>query len=125
VRRNRFPAVFGVVLALVGLAPRPATAQGQPRSGVSSVALTAYAAPGVHWSDTGPQATIGRSLTTQLRGMTVNTHYRIERWAPNEPRVVVLENGTPGLVPWERIRAAIVGSDADAVIVDLVVAPAL
>ena len=65
------------------------------------------------------------SLTTQPGGMTVNTHYRIERWAPNQPRVIVLGHGTPGLVPWDRIRAAIVGSDADPVIIDLVVVPAL
>ena len=125
-RRNRFPAVFGAVLVLLGLGLLPATAQGQLRSSVVSVTLTAYAAPGVHWPGTGPQTnSIGGSPTTQLGGMTVNTRFRIERWAPNRPRVVVLPAGTPGVVPWERIRDAIAGTDADPVIIDLVVAPTL
>lgn len=125
-RRNRFPAVFGAVLVLPGLGLLPATAQGQMRSGLASVTLTAYAGPSVQQAGTGLQANrSGGSPTTQLDGMTVNTHYRIERWAPNQPRVIVLAAGTPGVVPWERIRAAIAGWDADPVIIDLVVAPTL
>lgn len=125
-RRNRSPAVFGAVLVLLGLGLLPDTAHGQMRSGLASVTLTAYAAPGVQQAGTGLQANrSGGSPTTQLDGMTVNTHYRIERWAPNQPRVIVLAAGTPGVVPWERIRAAIAGSDADPVIIDLVVAPTL
>lgn len=125
-RRNRFPAGFGAVLVLLGLCLLPGAAQGQLRSSVASVTLIAYAAPGVRWPGTGPQANrIGGSPTTQLGGMTVNTPYRIERWAPNRPRVIVLAAGTPGVVPWERIRDAITGPEADSVIIDLVVAPTL
>jgi len=125
-RRNRFPAAFGAVLVLLGLGLLPATAYGQMRSSVTSVSLTAYAAPGVQRLGTGPQANrIGGDPTTQFGGMTVNTRYRIERWAPNQARLIVLAAGTPGVVPWERIRAAIGGSDADPVIVDLVVEPTL
>jgi len=124
--RNRFPAAFGAALVLLGPGLLPATAQGQMRSGLASVTLTAYAAPGVHQPDTGLEAyRSGGSPTTQLDGMTVNTHYRIERWAPNQPRVILLAAGTPGMVPWERIQAAIAGSDSDRVIIDLVVAPTL
>jgi hypothetical protein len=124
--RNRFPAVFGVVVALLGLGLLPRTAQGQMRSSIASVTLTAYAAPGVRWPGTGPEAArIGGSAATHLGGMTVNTHYRIERWAPNQPRVVLLARGTPGVVPWDRIGVAVGDPGADPVIVDLVVAPTL
>src|SRR5437762_11730614 len=102
-RRKRFPTVLGAVLVLLGLGLLPSPAQGQLRSSVASVTLTAYAAPGVHWQGTGPQANrIGGSTTTQLARMTGNTRYRIERCAPNRPRVIVLASGTPGVVPVER-----------------------
>jgi hypothetical protein len=49
-RQVRFlPATLGVLAVLVGLAAAPSEAQGQLRSGIASVALTAYAAPASTW----------------------------------------------------------------------------
>jgi hypothetical protein len=64
-------------------------------------------------------------LTADLRGMTVNTDYRIERRVSATSRVVLLSHGVPGVVPWDQIRAAIEVSAAEPVLIDLVVTPAL
>ena len=57
--------------------------------------------------------------------MTVNTAYRIERPVSATSRVVVMSRGVPGLVPWDRIRAALEVSAAEPVLIGVVVTSAL
>jgi hypothetical protein len=63
--------------------------------------------------------------TAALRGMTVNTDYRVERRVSAESRVVLLAHGVAGVVPWDQIGAALEVSSTEPVLIDLVVAPAL
>src|SRR5882672_5937962 len=124
--RTYLPRVLRGALLLLGLSILPGVVRAQVRSGVASVALTAYAAPGVRWPGAGPEkALVAAGSTAHLRGMTVNTDYRIERRVSAASRVVLLSRGVPGVVPWDQIRAALEVSSAEPVLIDLVVTPAL
>lgn len=128
---TRLPRVVRSVLLLLCLAilpgvVRPTVLQAQVRSGIASVALSAYAAPGVRWPGAGPRsAVVAGEPATALAGMTVNTEYRVERRVSAESSVVLWSHGVPGVVPWDRIRAALDGSTTEPVVIDVVVTPAL
>jgi hypothetical protein len=114
------------VLMLIGLGIVPGVAGAQVRSGVASITLTAYAAPGVHWSGAGLEmGFVAAGSTAALPGMTVNTPYRIERRVSATSRVVLLSRVVAGVVPWDRIRAALEMSAGEPVVIDVVVTPAL
>jgi hypothetical protein len=117
----------GVLLLLgLGLGVLPGVVGAQVRSGVASVALTAYAAPGVHWSGAAPEmGVVAAGPTAALAGMTVNTAYRVERRVSATSRVVLLSRAVPGVVPWDRIRAALEMPAGEPVVIDVVVTPAL
>ena len=119
------PACFGVLAVLVGLAAAPREAQAQLRSGLASVALTAYAAPGVHMASLPAARSLARGGVSDLAGMTVNTAYRIELRGMSTGRVVLLRQDRAGLVPWDQVRALLDTSDTEPVVLDLVVTPAL
>ena len=124
--RARLQGLLRGVLLLVGLGVLPGVAGAQVRSGVASIALTAYAAPGVHWSGAGSKmGVVAAGSTAALAGMTVNTPYRVERRVSATSRVVLLSRGVAGVVPWDRIRAALEMSAGEPVVIDVVVTPAL
>lgn len=124
--RTCLPRVPRGLLLLLGLGILPGVVQAQLRSGVASVTLSAYAATGVRWPGAGPEAgLVAAGSTAALTGMTVNTDYRIERRVSAKSRVVLLSRGVAGVVPWDRIRAALDVSAAEPVLIDLVVTPAL
>jgi hypothetical protein len=119
------PGLLRGVLLILGLGLLPGGARVQVRSGVS-VNLSACAAPGVHWLGVGPQ--MGRAVagwTAALTGMTVNTAYRVQRRVSARSRVLLLLRGVAGVVPWDRIRAALEVSAAEPMVIDVVVTPAL
>ena len=122
--RTSLRSLLRAALLLLGLAFLPGVAGAQLRSGIASVALSAYAAPGVRWA-TGPERGLVGASTANLTGMTVNTGYRIERRVSAKSRVVLLSHGSAGVVPWERIRAALELSTGEPVMIDVVVTPAL
>jgi hypothetical protein len=124
--RTYLPGLLRGVLPLLCLAVLPGVVGAQVRSGVASVALSAYAAPGVRWPGAGPDmGLVVAGSTAALTGMTVNTAYRVERRVPAGSRVVLLARGVPGVVPWDRIRAALEMPAAEPVVIDIVVTPAL
>jgi hypothetical protein len=124
--RTSLPGLLRGVLLLLGLAILPGVAKAQMRSGVASVALSAYAAPGVRWHGAGPEmGLVAAGSTAALTGMTVNTRYRIERRVSARSRVVLLSDGVAGVVPWDRIRAALDVPAGEPVLVDVVIIPAL
>jgi hypothetical protein len=123
--RTRLAQVLRGVLLLLGLCVVPGMARAQVRSGVASIALTAYAAPGVRWPGAGLEMGFVAAGTTALTGMTVNTDYRIERRVTAKSRVVLLAHGVAGVVPWDQIRATLELPAAEPVLIDLVVTPAL
>jgi hypothetical protein len=115
----------GALLVLV-LVMLPRVAGAQMRSGIASVALRAYAAPGVRWPGAGLKTgLVGAGSTESLAGMTVNTGYRIERRVSARSRVVLLAHGVAGVVPWDRIRAALDVPAGEPVLIDVVIAPSL
>ncbi len=120
------PATLGVLAVLVGLAAAPSEAQCQLRSGVASVALTAYAAPGVHVAGSvlAERSPAGEAIS-DLAGMAVNTAYRIELRGSGTRPVVLLRQSRAGLVPWDQVRALLKAPDAAPVVLDIVVTPAL
>jgi hypothetical protein len=93
---------------------------------VASVALAAYAAPGVHVTGSVPAAgpSVGGGASS-LVGMAVNTAYRIELRGAGTQRVVLLRQDGAGLVPWEQVRALVDASGAGPVVLDIVVTPTL
>ena len=102
------PGLLQGVLLLLGLALLPGVAGAQARSSIASVALTAYAAPGVRWSGAASElGLVAAGSTAPLTGMTVNTGYRIEQRVSARSRAVLLSRGVAGAVPWDRIRAAL------------------
>ena len=119
---RRVPAFLGALAVLVGLAAGPSEAQAQLRSGVASVALTAYAAPGVHLASVPAVGSLPGGGVS-LAGMTVNTAYRIE--LRGTQRVVLLRKDRASLVPWDRVRALLGTSATEPVVLDLVVTPTL
>ena len=124
--RACLPGLLRAGLLLLALAILPGVAGAQVRSGVASIALSAYAAPGVHWRGAGPETgLVVAGSTAALTGMTVNTPYRVERRVSATSRVVLLARGVPGLVPWDRIRAGLETSATEPVVIDVVVTPAL
>jgi hypothetical protein len=124
--RTGLPRGLRSFLLLLGFGILPGVVQAQMRSGVASVSLSAYAAPGVRWPGAGREAgRVAVGSTAALTGMTVNTDYRIERRVAGKSRVVLLSHGVAGVVPWDRIRAALEVSPAEPVLIDLVVTPAL
>jgi hypothetical protein len=126
-RQVRFlAAILGVMTVLVGLVAAPCEAQSQLRSGVASVALSAYAAPGVHVAGSvmAERSPAGGAIS-DLAGMSVNTAYRIELRGSDTGPVVLLRQSRPGLVPWDQVRALLKTSDAGPVVLDLVLAPTL
>jgi hypothetical protein len=124
--RTCLPSLLRSVLLLVGLALLPGVAGAQVRSSVASVALTAYAAPGVRWSGAGSEmGLVAAGSTAPLTGMTVNTGYRIEQRVSAKSRVVLLSNGVAGAVPWDRIRTALDVPADEPVLIDVVIVPAL
>ena len=129
--RTCLPSVLrgSLLLLCLGILPgvvRPGEVRAQVRSGVASVSLSAYAAPGVRWPGTGLEmGFVAAGSTAALRGMTVNTDYRVERRVSAKSRVVLLAHGVAGVVPWDQIRAALEVSSTEPVLIDLVVAPAL
>jgi hypothetical protein len=124
--RTSFPGLLRGVLLLLGLALLPGVAGAQVRSGIASVALTAYAAPGVRWSGAGSElGLVAAGSTAALTDMTVNTGYRIERRVSAMSRVVLLSRGVAGAVPWDRIRAALDVPAGEPVLIDVVIIPAL
>ena len=124
--RTRLRSVLRGGLLLLGLALLPSLAGAQMQSGIASVALSAYAAPGVRWSGTGPETgLVGAGSTASLAGMTVNTGYRIERRVSARSRVVLLSHGVTGVVPWDRIRAALDVTAGEPVLIDVVIIPTL
>lgn len=126
-RQVRFlSATLGVLALLMGLAAAPSEAQGQLRSGVASVALTAYAAPGVHVAGSVlAERPLARGGISALAGMTVNTAYRIELRGSDTRPVVLLRQSSAGLVPWDQVRALLQAPDAGPVVLDLVLTPTL
>ena len=117
---------LGALAGLAGLALAPSNAQGQLRSGVASVALAAYAAPGVHVTGTVPaDGTSVGGAASSLVGMTVNTAYRIELRGTGTQPVVLLRQNRAGLVPWEQVRALLGASGGGPVVLDIVVTPTL
>lgn len=123
---TRLQGLLRGALLLLGLAVLPGVAGAQMRSGAASVALTAYAAPGVHWSGAAPEMGVAApGSTAALMGMTVNTAYRVERRVSATSRVVLLSRGVAGVVPWDRIRAALDMPAGEPVVIDVVVTPAL
>jgi hypothetical protein len=124
--RTYLPGLLRGVLLLLGLALLPGVAGAQMRSSLASVALTAYAAPGVRWSGAGSEMGLAAAgSTAALTGMTVNTGYRIEQRVSARSRVVLLSRGVAGAVPWDRIRAALEPSSGEPVLIDVVIVPAL
>jgi len=129
--RTPLPRVLRGFLLLLGLGivpgvVRPGVVRAQARSGVASVTLSAYVATGVRWPGGRPETgLVAAGSTAALRGMTINTDYRIERRVPAGSRVVLLAHGVAGVVPWDRIRAGLEVSAAEPVVIDLVVTPAL
>jgi hypothetical protein len=120
------PRLLRGILMVLCLSILPGVAKAQMRSGVASVTLTAYAAPGVHWLGAGPQrGLVAAGATAALTGMTVNTPYRVERRVSATSRIVLLSRGVAGVVPWDRIRAALELSAAEPMVIDVVVTPAL
>ena len=120
------PGLLQGVLLLLGLALLPGVAEAQVRSSIASVALTAYAAPGVRWSGAGSEmGLVAAGSTAPLTGMTVNTGYRIEQRVSARSRVVLLSRGVAGTVPWDRIRAALDVPAGEPVLIDVVIVPAL
>ena len=107
------------VALLVALAATPGKAEAQIQSQLVSVALTAYAPPGVHLA----QISAGSGVLS-LAGMAVNSPFRVELHSANKPAVVLLSRNRGGVVPWEEVQAA-VGHDPGAVVLDVVVTPAL
>jgi hypothetical protein len=126
-RRVRFlPATLGVLAVLVGLAAAPLEAQGQLRSGIASVALSAYAAPGVHVAGSVlAERSLAGGAISDLAGMSVNTAYRIELRGSGTRPVVLLRQTSAGLVPWDQVRALMKTPDAGPVLLDIVVTPTL
>jgi hypothetical protein len=122
--RTSLPGLLRGVLLLLGLALLPGVAGAQVRSGIASVALTAYAAPGVRWSGA-EMGLVPAGPTATLTGMTVNTGYRIEQRVSARSRVVLLSRGVAGAVPWDRIRAALDVPSGEPVLIDVVIIPAL
>ena len=119
------PSAQGVFL-LLGLALLPGVAGAQVRSSIASVALTAYAAPGVRWSGAGSEmGLVAAGSTAHLTGMMVNTGYRIEQRVSARSRVVLLSRGVAGAVPWDRIRAALDVPTGEPVLIDVVIVPTL
>jgi anti-sigma factor RsiW len=124
--RTSFPSLLRGLPLLLGLALLPGVAGAQVRSGIASVALTAYAAPGVRWSGAASEmGLVTAGSTAALTGMTVNTGYRIEQRVSTRSRVVLLSRGVAGAVPWDRIRAGLDLSAGEPVLIDVVVTPAL
>jgi hypothetical protein len=119
-------ATLGTLAVLVALAAAPSLAQAQVRSGIASVALTAYAAPGVRVAGSAlavrPLAEGGMS---DLAGMTVNTAYRIEVRGSDTRPVVLLRQSGAGAVPWSQVRDLLDAPAAGPVVLDLVLAPTL
>jgi hypothetical protein len=125
------PQVLRGFLLFLGLGILPGVVQpgvvrAQVRSGVASVTLSAYVATGVRWPGARRETgLVSAGSTAALRGMTVNTDYRIERRVAAGSRVVLLAHGVAGVVPWDRVRAELAVSAAEPVVIDLVVTPAL
>jgi hypothetical protein len=67
---------------------------------------------------------VAAGSTAALTGMSVNTGYRIERRVSARSRVVLLSHGVAGVVPWDRIRAALEVSAGEPVLIDVVIIPA-
>ena len=126
-RPNRsLAAGLGALALLLGLAAIPSQAQAQVRSGVASIALTAYAAPGVRATGTtlADRPVTGGSVS-DLAGMSVNTAFRIELRGSGARPVVLLQQDQAGLVPWDRVRALVSAPAGAPVVLDLVLAPTL
>jgi hypothetical protein len=113
------------VILLAPLAvPSRVEAQAQVRSNIASIALTAYAAPGVHVAPgAGPREAGAGAL--DLTRMSVNTPYRIEIHGGGSQPVVLLRRSGAGQVPWEQIRALVETGGAGPRVLDLVVTPQL
>lgn len=78
------------------------------------------------WPVTGQEAhPLGASPITNLVGMTVNTSYRVEQRGSNQARVILLDRGTPGIVPWDQIHSGMVALGKGPLLIDLVVSPTL
>lgn len=120
------PATLGALAVLVGLAAAPSQAQAQLRSGIASVALTAYAAPGVRVAGSVLAVRpLAQGGVSDLAGMTVNTAYRIELRGSGPRPVVLVRQSRAGLVPWDQVQALLNAPDAGPVVLDLVLAPTL
>jgi len=120
-------ALTGGLLALaLLLAAAPSQAQAQVRSGIASIALTAYAAPGVHAAGTTlAERPLAGGAVSDLTGMSVNTAYRIELRGSSARPVVLLRQDKAGLVPWDQVRALVSAPAGAPVVLDLVLAPTL
>jgi hypothetical protein len=117
---------LGALALLLGLAAAPSQAQAQVRSGIASIALSAYAAPGVHAAGTTlAERPLAGGAVSDLAGMSVNTAYRIELREGGVRPVVLLRQEQAGLVPWDQVRALVDAPDGAPVVLDLVLAPTL
>jgi len=110
-----------VLLALLAV---PGRAQAQFSSNVASIALTAYAAPGVHLAP-GTSPHQAGATAFDLTRMSVNTAYRIELHGTGGQPVVLLRQSGAGQVPWDRIRAQLETAGAGPRVLDLIVSPQL
>ena len=119
--------LWSVPAVLVALLAVPSQAQGQAqlRSNVASIALTAYAAPGVHLAAPATSQPQVNAAAFDLTRMTVNTAYRIELHGTASRPVVLLRQSGAGQVPWDRIRALLDTADTGSRVLDLVVTPQL
>ena len=122
---SRLPTALGALAVLVGLTAAPSEAQGQLRSGIASVAMSAYAAPGVHVAGSVLAArTPAGGGISNLAGMTVNTAYRIELRGSGTRATVLLRQSRAGLVPWDQV-CALLKAEAGPIVLDLVLTPTL